>query len=218
MITGAASGTGTYSASIEVTDSSIPTLNAVDDISIAVSEPAPLSVMTTTLDDANLNTQYAEPIAVSGGTAPYAFSVSAGSLPLGLTLDPASGIIQGTPLATGLSSFTVTVTDSAESTDQTSASFTLNTDAEPGVSVPPATLSAAQQGDFYSQLVTATGGEAPYTWSVTAGALPAGVTLTPLPVTSMGLQPAVATSRLQCRPPTPETQWHRRRRRRSNSP
>ncbi|MEV4825762.1 fibronectin type III domain-containing protein [Micromonospora sp. NPDC049274] len=48
----------------------------------------------------------------AGGTSPFSWSVSAGSLPAGLTLDPVSGLLSGTPTASGTFSFTVRVTDS----------------------------------------------------------------------------------------------------------
>ncbi|MDG4780222.1 fibronectin type III domain-containing protein [Micromonospora sp. WMMD961] len=49
---------------------------------------------------------------VTGGTAPFAWSVSAGSLPAGLTLDPVTGLLSGTPTVSGTFPFTVRVTDS----------------------------------------------------------------------------------------------------------
>lgn len=56
---------------------------------------------------------YNTPIMVIGGVTPYNFSVIRGSLPPGLTLDSASGVISGTPTTTGNYSFTSTVTDSS---------------------------------------------------------------------------------------------------------
>ncbi|MET7946374.1 fibronectin type III domain-containing protein [Micromonospora sp. NPDC005324] len=49
---------------------------------------------------------------VNGGTGPFAWSVSAGSLPAGLTLDPVTGLLSGTPTVAGTYPFTVRVTDS----------------------------------------------------------------------------------------------------------
>ena len=46
-----------------------------------------------------------------------------------------------------------------------------------GVTVSPGSLSAANIGTAYNQAITASGGTAPYTYAVTAGALPAGLTL-----------------------------------------
>ncbi|MEU7652757.1 fibronectin type III domain-containing protein [Micromonospora taraxaci] len=55
---------------------------------------------------------YQYQLTVTGGTAPFAWSVSAGSLPTGLTLDPVTGLLSGTPTVSGTFPFTVRVTDS----------------------------------------------------------------------------------------------------------
>jgi hypothetical protein len=73
--------------------------------------------------DGQLNNAYAFTFTASGGTHPYAWSVSAGSLPRGLTLSQA-GVLSGTPTATGSFSFTVTVEDKAAHTAK--ASFGMN--------------------------------------------------------------------------------------------
>ena len=56
----------------------------------------------------------ADIFSVEGGTAPFTWSVSAGTLPPGLTLAPSTGAITGTPTAAGTYNFTVTVVDSTE--------------------------------------------------------------------------------------------------------
>ncbi|SCF09367.1 Putative Ig domain-containing protein [Micromonospora saelicesensis] len=55
---------------------------------------------------------YQYQLTVTGGTGPFAWSVSAGSLPAGLTLDPVTGLLSGTPTVSGTFPFTVRVTDS----------------------------------------------------------------------------------------------------------
>lgn len=50
---------------------------------------------------------------VTGGSGPYVWSIAAGALPPGLLLDPATGLISGTPTKRGVWSFTVSATDSA---------------------------------------------------------------------------------------------------------
>ena len=52
---------------------------------------------------------YSQTLSASGGISPYAFAVTAGSLPPGLTLSGA-GLLAGTPSATGTYGFTVTAT------------------------------------------------------------------------------------------------------------
>ncbi len=59
-----------------------------------------------------VGTAYSSALAASGGVAPYTFSVISGSLPPGLTLNPATGAITGTPTTAGSFSFTAKVTDS----------------------------------------------------------------------------------------------------------
>ncbi|MEV4119810.1 fibronectin type III domain-containing protein [Micromonospora sp. NPDC049645] len=54
---------------------------------------------------------YRYQLTVTGGTAPFTWSVSAGRLPAGLTLDPATGLLSGTPTVSGTFPFTVRVTD-----------------------------------------------------------------------------------------------------------
>lgn len=55
---------------------------------------------------------YQYQLTVTGGTGPFAWAVSAGSLPAGLTLDPVTGLLSGTPTVSGTFPFTVRVTDS----------------------------------------------------------------------------------------------------------
>ena len=69
------------------------------------------TVTTTALPTATAQNPYTATIVVDGGTAPYSWSVAGGSLPAGLTLSTTSGVISGSPSATGSGSFTVLVTD-----------------------------------------------------------------------------------------------------------
>jgi hypothetical protein len=68
-----------------------------------------------TLPNGSLGTPYNQTITATGGTAPYTFAVTSGSLPNGLTLS-ASGVLSGTPTAGGTFNFTITATDSNTNT------------------------------------------------------------------------------------------------------
>ena len=59
---------------------------------------------------------YSSAITASGGTAPYTFALNSGSLPGGLSLNPTTGAITGTPTTAGAFTFTVKVTDSTGGT------------------------------------------------------------------------------------------------------
>jgi Putative Ig domain len=76
----------------------------------------PLSVTTTSLPSATLGTRYSVPrLTVSGGVAPYTWSVSDRALPPGLSLSPA-GVIAGRAVLAGTFDFSVQATDSAGAT------------------------------------------------------------------------------------------------------
>jgi hypothetical protein len=180
-IIGTPTTAGSFTATIQATDSSSPTpQTAAGSVSITVVAPGALAIDTTSLLDAAVGAVYAQPIAVGGGTGADSFTLTSGALPSGLTLDPATGIIYGTPTTAGSSSFTVTVTDSSSPTPGTaSAALTLTTGAEAPVSVPATTLPDATLNVSYLQSLTATGGAPPYGWSVSSGALPGGLSLDP---------------------------------------
>jgi CHRD domain-containing protein/putative Ig domain-containing protein len=78
-------------------------------------QPASLAVSTTSLANGSIGTAYSQSLVATGGTSPYTWAVTIGTLPAGLTLSTA-GVISGTPTAAGTSSFTVRVTDSAAAT------------------------------------------------------------------------------------------------------
>ncbi len=81
------------------------------------STPA-LAVVTSGLPSGTVGASYSATLSASGGTPPYTWAITAGSLPSGLSLS-SSGAITGTPSTTGSSSFTVQVTDSTTPTAQT---------------------------------------------------------------------------------------------------
>jgi hypothetical protein len=73
---------------------------------------AALSIATTSLPGGSIGASYTATLQAAGGTAPYTWAISTGSLPAGLTLNGSTGVISGTPTAAGSNTFTVQVTDS----------------------------------------------------------------------------------------------------------
>ncbi len=130
-------------------------------------------ITTTTLANGTVGTAYSQTLSATGGTTPYTWTIASGTLPAGLTLS-ASGVISGTPTTSGAVSFTVKVTDSTSATATQLLTVTVSNAA---MSVTTATLANGTVGATYSQTLSATGGATPYIWTVSAGTLPAGLTL-----------------------------------------
>jgi hypothetical protein len=116
---------------------------------------------------------YSQTIMTSGGTGAKTFTVSAGSLPNGLSLDTNTGAITGTPTVAGTFNFTIKATDSLGANTSKAYQIVINA----AIVVTPATLPNGQVGVAYSQTVGATGGTGAKTFSVTSGALPTPLTL-----------------------------------------
>jgi outer membrane autotransporter protein len=162
----------TYTASNNAGTSSPAT------VTIAVAAPT-LSIGPSTVPGANAGVAYSQTFTATGGNAPYSYSVAAGSLPTGMTLNASTGVLSGTPSATGTFAFTVKATDSTTGPAApffVSQAYTL-TVAAPVITVAPLTLPAPTVGTAYSQTVSAGGGTAPYAYTVSSGALPPGLTL-----------------------------------------
>ncbi|HUN71818.1 MAG TPA: Ig domain-containing protein [Steroidobacteraceae bacterium] len=89
--------------------------------------PAPLAIATTSLPAGTVGNAYAATLAASGGSAPYKWSVTGGSLPSGLSLNAATGAITGTPSSPASQlALTFQVTDSSSSPQTATATLSLS--------------------------------------------------------------------------------------------
>jgi hypothetical protein len=122
-----------------VTDSATPTPNtATKSLSITISTP--LAITTTSLPNGFVGVAYSQTVAATGGTTPYTWTISVGSLPSGLSLNSSTGTISGSPTAAGTSSFTIQVTDSASPTHNTvTQALSITVPAPPAVTTNSAT-------------------------------------------------------------------------------
>ncbi len=177
LISGTPTTEGTYPFGVLLADSQSPPM-ATAPLSITVNATlTQLTVVTTSLPSGTQNTAYNTMLAADGGVTPYSWSITAGSLPVGLHLDASTGAITGTPSGAGTSNFTVQVTDS--NTPPATASAPLSITITPAVplSITTTSLPSGTAGTAYSATLTAAGGVYPYAWSITSGTLPDGLHL-----------------------------------------
>ncbi|MBI5406699.1 MAG: putative Ig domain-containing protein [Nitrospirae bacterium] len=132
-----------------------------------------LGITTASLSDGTVSLAYSQTLAASGGKSPLSWSITSGSLPVGLSLNGSNGTISGTPTIAATNNFTVQVTDANGATATKALSITIYT----ALSLTTTSLNNGTARAAYSQTVTAAGGKTPYSWSVTTGSLPPGVVL-----------------------------------------
>jgi len=157
---------------------------------------APLVVSTTQVPSGIVGNVYSTPLAATGGTGAYTWSLTSGALPRGLTLAASTGVISGTPVASGTSSFTIRVTDSGNPAQTASAVESIAVAASGASSLTITTLSlpSGTEGTAYARTLQASGGTPAYTWSITSGNLPAGLTLAATTGVISGTPNTVGTS------------------------
>lgn len=119
VISGTPTQYGTFSFTIGLTDSQHPPFTATSGTLRIIVDPAPLIITSSgDLTNGRINIAYSYQLVVTGGRTPYLWALATGSgpLPPGLALNPVTGVISGTPTATGQFPFTVTVTDGTPTT------------------------------------------------------------------------------------------------------
>lgn len=167
LLSGTPTAAGSFTFTARVTDA----LSLTDSRALTVVIQGPPVITTSALDDAYVGVPYTFTLAVSGGRAPFSWSIT-DSPPPGLTLS-SSGVLSGNVSYSDTFSFTVRVTDSLGRTQTRVLSLT----AYLQPSVDTFSLNDGYVSESYSQLVTAWNGKPPYTFSVSSGSLPAGITL-----------------------------------------
>ena len=178
--TGMISGTptapaGTFPFTVRVADTSGQ--QDIQALSLRVTPTTPPQITTTSLPNGTAGQPYSQRVQATGGIGTLAWSVSAGSLPTGLTLNPSGplgGTISGTPLSGGSFNFTMRITDSSGQTDTQALSISVTP-----LSITTTSLPSGSIGQTYSRPLQTIGGIAPLNWSIFAGTLPPGLNLDP---------------------------------------
>src|ERR1700730_8668556 len=148
---------------------------------LAVSVPAP---------EANVGVRYRAVPFVSGGIAPYTFTVEKGSLPPGVLVNPQTGSITGVPLSAGNYVFTLSVSDSPRPDRATVAATIVvipgssKGNPSPRITVSPSTTTVvSQETQQFSASISGASNTA-VAWSTTAGAISSDGTFTAPKVSS----------------------------------
>jgi hypothetical protein len=183
-ISGKPTGANTTNTfTVQVADSGNPPIKVLSpQYTIKISAPPALSILSSgALLGGTVNAPYTESIATSGGVPPFTWTKISGNFPPGLTFNTTSGQFTGTPTSAGTFPFTLQVVDSAipPQTATTPAPLSITVNPLTPLQVTPSVLPGGSVATPYSTSVQATGGVQPYTWSVTSGQLPAGLTLNP---------------------------------------
>jgi len=171
QLTGKPTAPALYNFSLQVTDST--GTQATPTYTMAVYASPGMAITTPTLPDGMVGVAYTATLGQQGGTAPFVWSVSAGTLPANLALDAAKGVVSGKPSAAGSSVVTFLVTDSTG----LSATYTITITIAAAIQITTAALPAPlyQYEALPALAIQATGGTPPYKWTATG--LPPGLVL-----------------------------------------
>lgn len=136
QISGTPTASGTFSFTVKVTDSSAPVESATANLSMVVAAGAQaLEVTTSSLATGQVNSAYSASLAATGGTTPYSWSITSGTLPAGLVLI-GGGQISGTPSVSGTFPITVQVRDASTPAQTATATLSLTINVSAGSNCP----------------------------------------------------------------------------------
>jgi hypothetical protein len=163
-----AAGSATQACTLVINDPNAPPPPPPPTLTISTACP---------LNSGVVGTAFSQSISTTGGTGTVTHSISAGSLPAGLTLS-AAGVLSGTPTTAATSTFTLRAVDSGSpaQTATKSCSMTVNAAPTAPVITTACPLTQGVVGQAYHLNLAATG-TSPITWSITNGALPVGMAL-----------------------------------------
>ena len=173
-ISGTPASAGSVQLVIEVIDANRKTATLSCGLTVAAGSAFSIVV---SAPDGKVNQPYTGGFSANGGVAPIAWSVSSGSLPPGIVLDPSSGLLSGTPTTLGSYTFNIKAADSSGAI--ATAAVSINIASALTITTPPA-LPDASGGTAYKQTLIVSGATGTVAWSLVSGTLPPGLSLDPV--------------------------------------
>lgn len=160
---GAISGTpttfGSFTPTFRVQDTGAPQQSSQKQLTIAVNQPAPLSITTGTLGNGVLGQPYDQTVQATGGSGSRTWSFQGGTIP-NLSINSSTGRVTGAPTPTGNFTFTVQVTD-ALFTATKQFTIAVNPPPPPSITAPPSLPIGTVNVAFPSTTLQTTGGAPP---------------------------------------------------------
>lgn len=171
LISGSPTIAGSRSFTIRATD--VNTNYGIKPYTITIGG-ASVVVLPGAITNVFKNVPFSMNITGAGGSAPYVYSIIYGSVPTGLTFFTGNGYLAGTPTVTGAYVFEVKATDAV--TNFATRRYTVMC-VQVVILFDPPFLPRAKTNVSYTQPLIVSGGQSPYSFAVTANALPAGISL-----------------------------------------
>ncbi len=155
VISGTATTEGSSTFTVKADNSST---GKSDTKELKLTVAAPLGISIAAIPPAIVGQPFATRLAATGGIGTYAFAVTGGALPAGLSFDTTTGVIVGTPLTAGKFPLQVSVTASGGG----SAIQTLGLVVRSKLAFLTKTLPVARVGRSYSSQIVVKGGVLPF--------------------------------------------------------
>jgi hypothetical protein len=175
-ISGIPTAVGMYTFSVKVgdTDGFLPDRSVTKQFTVAVAAQLTATAAARIPSGIEGKPYDATPVTVTGGLAPFTWSVvDTAAFPGGLTLDPSTGAIRGRPTSYGTFAFALRVSDASGQGALAQVVLTIVR----ALHLRTTKLRPAGVGDAYSATLRTSGGQAPIRFAITGGKLPAGLKL-----------------------------------------
>ena len=180
-IIGTPTSGGTSTFTLKVSDSSAAPGGALStQTTLSLTVVGVLTVPSSSLPNGTVGTAYSATLTSSGGMPPLTWGIYSGNLPSGLALQQSTGVISGTPTLQGSFSFIVEAIDSSPvQQSYISSTFSITINPSGPLTIRTTSLLDGAVDTAYQGQLVATGGLPPLGWSLTSGALPTGLALSP---------------------------------------